>query len=188
MLYASECGNHCQKNYKEMAVFLNSCRRRLLNVKRHRGVLRRMKLEVLRRRCRLPLVLGLGAPRRLAFVTRVLGRPSILLARQMFYAKVVPGQGQGSGVGGRARSSYVATLNIDLSYLYSGEVDQNSASLDYLVGLAGAAGGPCNVRQVLAELRPDEARGEVLWQSLAGRRWRIVQWMLVAQLLRRRRN
>jgi uncharacterized C2H2 Zn-finger protein len=160
LLYAAECGNHCQRDYREMAVFLNHCRRRLLKTKWQGGVLRRMRLDLLRRKCRLPPVLGLLAPRRLAFVARVLGRPSSQLARQMFFAKVAPGQGQGSTISGRARSSYLATLTTDMRYLYSGEVDRGSASLDYLVGLAGAAGGPCNVRQVLKELRPDETTGD----------------------------
>ncbi len=30
LLYAAECGNHRQNQYKELAVFLNTCRRRLL--------------------------------------------------------------------------------------------------------------------------------------------------------------
>jgi hypothetical protein len=39
-------------------------------------------------------------------------------------------------------------------------VDPGSGSLDYLVGLAEAKGGPRNVKQVLSELRPDEDRGD----------------------------
>jgi hypothetical protein len=89
-------------------------------------------------------------------MARVLGKPSSLLARMMFFAKVCPGQGQGRGVGGRARGSYVDTLCTDLRYLYSGTVDPGSGSLDYLGGLAEAKGGPRNVKQVLSELRPDE--------------------------------
>ncbi len=38
-------------------------------------------------------------------------------------------------------------------------MDPTTASLDYLVGLAGASSGPCSVK-VLAELQPDEDKGD----------------------------
>ncbi len=93
-------------------------------------------------------------------MAKVLGKPSSILAMLMFFARVAPGQGQIGGVSGRARSSYLATLGTDLKYLYSGEVDPTTASLDYLVVLAGASGGPCSVKKVLAELQPDEVKGD----------------------------
>ncbi len=39
-------------------------------------------------------------------------------------------------------------------------MDPTTASLDYLVGLAGASSGPCSVKKVLAELQPDEDKGD----------------------------
>ncbi len=91
LLYAAECSNHRQKQYKEMAIFRNICRRRLLGVRRTGQGQKKIRLDLLRRRCRLL--------RHLAFMARVLGRPFSLLARMMFFAKVVPGQGQARGVG-----------------------------------------------------------------------------------------
>jgi hypothetical protein len=46
LLYATECGNHKQKQYKEFAVFLNTCRRQLLGNVRCSGVRRKVRLEV----------------------------------------------------------------------------------------------------------------------------------------------
>ncbi len=63
-------------------------------------------------------------------------------------------------MGARARGSYVDTLSTDLRYLCSGTVDPGAGSLDYLMDLAGAVGGPRNVKQILSELRPDEDKGD----------------------------
>jgi translation initiation factor IF-1 len=137
LLYAAECGNHKQKQYKEFAVFLNTCRRQLLGKVRFSGVRRKVRLEVLRRRCKIPLVLSLPEPRQLAFMSRVLVKPSSALARQMFFARVAPGQGQKGRISGRAKSSYVATLGTDLEVFVLWEVDPTTASLDTLWGWPG---------------------------------------------------
>jgi uncharacterized C2H2 Zn-finger protein len=75
----------------------------------------------------------------------------------MLFAKLAPGQGQSKILGGRARCSYQNTLDVDIRYVYSGIAQPKS--LDYLVGLAASVGGPQTVKQVLAELSPDEEKG-----------------------------
>lgn len=52
------------------------------------------------------------------------------------------------------------TLSTNLRYLYSGTVDTGAGSLDYLVGLVRAVGGPRSVKQVLSGLRPNEEKDD----------------------------
>ncbi len=92
-------------------VFLNCCRRRLLGIKRTANNWKRTRLDVLRKQCRLVAPLELIASRRLAFVARVLTRPSCLLSRQMLFAKVVPGQTATAVISGRSRPSYLNLLH-----------------------------------------------------------------------------
>ena len=157
--YAVECGNHTQADLERINVFLNCCRRRLLGIKRTANNWKRTRLDVLRKQCRLVAPLELIASRRLAFVARVLTRPSCALSRQMLFAKVVPGQTATAVISGRSRSTYLATLEKDAKFLYSGETAVDGNCLEYLMNLAVGFGGPPSVRKVLNALRPDTEKG-----------------------------
>lgn len=155
LVYAAECGNHTQSQISQIDVFLNKCRRRLLNVGKRTADGSSISNEELQRRCRLPTPLDLLSRRRLNFISKVVSRPSSQVARNMLFAEVKQ-EVVVRRVSGRERSSYLNILALDLRYLYSGET--SGRSLDDLLALAYRM-GPAHAKKVLMALKPDVARG-----------------------------
>jgi len=157
LVYASECGNHTQKEVSMISVFLNMCRRRLLGVGKCMADGTVIRVEELKRRCRLPEPLDLLSRRRINFITKVVVQPHCMVARQMLYARMEVQPGDGTrNVSGRDRSSYVNVLTHDLGYLYSGQSAKQS--FDGLMGLAHRMGLE-HTQKILKALKPDEKRG-----------------------------
>jgi hypothetical protein len=159
LTYGQEAAVHGQAEIDQMAVFLNKVRRRLLGLRmgfRH-GV-RRLTNGELQRRCPLPGPLTLLAPRRLAFVLRMVSRPSCQLARRMLWARLVPLTADARRSIGSTR--YLQSLDLDMRYLLSGQnaVVAGHGALDYLVGLASGWRQPPGAKQVLRALLPNRAR------------------------------
>ena len=157
LAYGSECGNHTQRELSMVSVFLNKSRRKLLGVNRKDAEGRVITNVELQRRCRLMEPLDLLSCRRLAFVAKITARPSCEMARLMLYAEVAPQDGVTiRKVSGRERSSFLACLDLDLRYLYSGEAAGKSLSkiLDCAYQM-----GPPHVKKLLKALKPDILRG-----------------------------
>ena len=161
LAYGAECGNHTQLELSKFSVFLNMCRRRLLQIGRRtaEGVV--IANEELLRRCRLMQPLDLLSRRRVAFVAGIVARPSCEMARRLLFAKVAPplAGAQPKIVSGRQRSSFLNVLDLDVKYLYCGE--PVSRSLESLLDLAWRRGPPF-VKQMLKALKPDLSRGASL--------------------------
>lgn len=81
------------------------------------------------------------------------------MARKMLYAEVSNQNGvKPKKVSGRERSSYLAVLDLDLRYLYSGKSSVQDKSLNKLLAMAWSE-GPVKAKQVLKALKPDFSRG-----------------------------
>ena len=156
LVYASECGNHTQKEVSMIGVFLNMCRRRLLGVGRCKADGTVIKVEELKRRCRLPEPLDLLSRRRINFITKVVVRPTSMEARHVLFSQISTQPGDGSrNVSGRDRSSYANVLKHDLEYLYSGQAAKQS--INRLMSLARRIGLE-QVQKALKALKPDKQR------------------------------
>jgi len=155
LLYATECGNHTDAQLSQIAVFLNKCRRKLLNVGKCTADGSTISNVELQRRCRLPTPLDLLSRRRLNFIAKVVTRPTCHVARNMLFAEVRK-EDVVRSVSGRARSSYLNILALDLRYLYSGL--PAGRSLDDFLARAHRM-GPADTKKVLMALKPDVARG-----------------------------
>jgi uncharacterized C2H2 Zn-finger protein len=113
--------------------------------------------QELQRRCRLMEPLDLLSCRRISFITKVTQRPSCEMARQVFFAEITHRLGRPpKRVSGRERSSYLAVLDLDLRYLYSGAL--MGQSLSKILAL-GWSEGPPFVKKMLKALKPDRLRG-----------------------------
>ena len=152
LVYGAECGNHTQLQLRQIDVFLNICRRRLLSIGKRRADGKSQ------RRCRLLTPLDLLSRRWLNFVTKVVTRPACHVARNMLYAEVDK-ESVARRVGGRDQSSYLNTIALDLRYLYSGAPAERS--LDDFLSMAFRE-GPKHAKKVLMALKPDIARGSSL--------------------------
>ena len=161
LVYGAECGNHTQREVSKISVFLNMCRRRLLNVGRRSADGCVITNEQLQRRCRLMEPMDLLARRRVNFVSKLVTRPSCEMARRLVFAEVAPQQGvePPKKVSGRVRSSYLNVLDLDVRYLYSGETC--GKSLGSILALAFERGPPF-AKQMLRALKPDKTRGASL--------------------------
>jgi hypothetical protein len=157
LLYASESGNHTQKELDQIEVLLNKCRRRILQIGRRTTDGEVITNEELHRRCRLPTALELLSRRRLQFATRIITKPGCETARRMLFAEIA--QRGRRKVGGRERSSYLNVINLDLKYLNSGST--SVGSLENLVSLARTSNPP-KLKRVLNGLKPDLAKGSKL--------------------------
>ncbi len=159
--YATECGNHTQAEVAAIAVFLNTCRRRLLEFDLLTSRSKRVRTSALRKKCKLNTPLGYISARRLAFAVKVVGRPTCELARRMTFAETDIQQETTAGGRGRTRSEYLRVLNLDIRYLTSGqpEAEEPSELLDSLVKWVATKSGPPRVQSLLKQLRPDERRG-----------------------------
>jgi hypothetical protein len=158
LVYGQECGNHTQRELSRIAVFLNVCRRKLLGVNRKDADGRTITNIELQRRCRLMTPLDLLSRRRVNFVAKVIARPSCEMARRMCFAEVVQPKGvKLKKVSGRERSSFLACLDMDLRYLYSGEA--RSQSLSQVIAMA-YENGPPFAKMALKALKPDISRGD----------------------------
>ena len=158
LVYGAECGNHTQLQLRQIDVFLNICRRRLLSIGKRRADGKSHTNEKLQWRCRLPTPLDMLSRRWLNFVTKVVTRPACHVARNMLYAEVDK-ESVARRVGGRDQSSYLNTIALDLRYLYSGAPAERS--LDDFLSMAFRE-GPKHAKKVLMALKPDIARGSSL--------------------------
>jgi hypothetical protein len=70
LVYSAECGNHTQLEFGLLDVFINECRRRLLQVRRLAADGTVITNEELSRRCKLPSPLDLLARRRIKYIDR----------------------------------------------------------------------------------------------------------------------
>ena len=158
LLYATECGNHTQKDLDAIGTFLNKCRRRVLNVGRREADGTVIKNSELHKKCVLPEPLDLLSRRRLTFAAKLLLWSPSTVAKQMIWANVsMTGTRR---VGGRERSSYLNVLVQDLKYLYSGELPQVPSLAEYCHLMQAV--GPLHIQRVLKELKPNTARGSSL--------------------------
>jgi hypothetical protein len=157
-VYGQECGNHTQRELSRIAVFLNVCRRKLLGVNRKDadgGTITSIELQ---RRCRMMTPLDLLTRRRVNIVAKVIARPSCKMAKRMCFAEVAQPRGvKLKKVSGRERSSFLACLDMDLRYLYSGEA--RSQSLSQVIAMA-YENGPPFAKMKLKALKPDITRGD----------------------------
>jgi hypothetical protein len=160
LVYAAECGNHTQLELGLLDVFINECRRRLLQVGRLAADGTVITNEELSRRCKLPSPLDLLSRRRIKFITKLIVQPTCMTARRMLFAEIDNQQGVGRRrVGGRERSSFLNVLALDVKYLYSGT--PAGKSLDDLIVDAHCL-GLWRHNRVLMALKPDTTRGRSL--------------------------
>jgi hypothetical protein len=121
LVYAAECGNQTQLELGLLDIFINECRRRLLQVRRLAADGTVITSEELSRQCKLPSPLDLLAQRRIKFITKLIVQPTCMMARCMLFTEIDNQQGVGRRrVGGRERSSFLNVLALDVKYLYSG--------------------------------------------------------------------
>ena len=158
LFYATECGNHTQHEIDAINVFLNKCRRRLLQVGRRDKDGNVIKNRDLSRRCRLPQVLDWLSRRRLNFAAKVLTRPPSTTARMMLFGEISQEHVQ-RRVGGRTRSSYLNVLRADLNYLNSGTTALGD--LNKFMDLAFRM-GPLYAKHELLKLKPDSTKGSTV--------------------------
>jgi hypothetical protein len=160
LVYGAECGNHTQRDLSKYSVFLNMCRRRLLQVGRRTAEGRVISNEELQRKCRLMQPMDLLSRRRVVFVAKLVHRPSCEMARKILFAEVATQCGVvPKKVSGRQRSSFQNVLDLDLRYLYSGAPVVKS--LDDILTVASCKGMPY-VKHMLKALKPDFSRGASL--------------------------
>jgi hypothetical protein len=120
LVYTAECGNHTQLELGLLDVFINECRRRVLQVKRLAADSTVISNEELSRSCRLPTPLQLPSRQRVQFVTKMIVEPSCRVARDLIFSEIAKDQrGQRRRVGGRERNSFLNVLALDVKYLYS---------------------------------------------------------------------
>jgi hypothetical protein len=86
LVYAAECGNHTQLELGLSDVFINKCRRRLLQVKQLAVDGTVISNEELSRRCRLPTPLQLLSRRRVQFVTKMVVKLSCKVAHDLIFS------------------------------------------------------------------------------------------------------
>jgi hypothetical protein len=138
-------------------VFINECRRRLLQVKRLAADGTIISNEELSCRCRLPTSLQLLSRRIVNFVTKMIVELACKVARALIFAEIAKDQpGQRRRVGGRVRSSFLNVLALDVKYLYSDT--PGGQTLDELLTEAQGL-GIWRFKQVLKALKPDAERG-----------------------------
>ena len=152
--YGIECGNNIKSDMALYSVFMNTCRRRLVNI-RQVGPLR-VRVDRLEKMCTLGTPLARIAPRRVAFIARVMVKPACELARKMMFARVEPGQGEVVEGAVNDRRAFLGVANLDVKFLYSGEADPADRTLDYVMGLAMGMRGTPGVKSILRMLQPDE--------------------------------
>jgi uncharacterized C2H2 Zn-finger protein len=141
-------------------VFINECRRRLLQVKRLAADSTVISNEELSLRCRLPTPLQLLSRRIVNFVTKMIVEPSCKVACDLIFAEIAIDQpGQRRRVGKRERSSFLNVLALDVKYLYSDT--PGGQTLDELLTEAQEL-GIWRFNQVLKALKLDAERGRSL--------------------------
>jgi hypothetical protein len=105
LVYAAECGNHTQLELGLLDIFINECRRQLLQVGRLAADGTVITNEELSRQCKLPSPLDLLARRRIKFITKLIVQLTCMTARRMLFAEI--DNQQGVVVGGLAEGNGV---------------------------------------------------------------------------------